>query len=66
MTTHAQSYPTLERVMGAVENDNNTGFCLECGAEHSGIEPDARNYTCEVCGKPAVHGAEECLFVICP
>ena len=41
----------------------NPGFCVECGAEHDGIEPDAEDYVCESCGSPAVWGAEQLLFM---
>ena len=36
-----------------------TGFCVACGAEVSGVEPDARQYACEDCGEEAVYGLEE-------
>lgn len=39
------------------------GFCLACGAEHEGIEPDARRYTCESCGEAKVFGAEELVLM---
>lgn len=35
------------------------GFCLACGNETSGVEPDARKYTCESCQAPKVYGLEE-------
>lgn len=40
----------------------NIGFCVACGAEHDGCEPDARYYECEVCGERRVFGAEEILI----
>lgn len=55
---------TLTRVMEAVEADDNLGFCLACGAEAYGVEPDARKYTCESCGKPKVYGAPEILMMV--
>lgn len=36
-----------------------SGFCLACGSERDGCEPDARKYPCENCGKNLVFGAEE-------
>ncbi len=51
------------RVMAALARDDGTGFCLACGAEVSGIEPDARKAVCESCGEPEVFGAEEMLFL---
>lgn len=59
---------TLARVMEAVQRHNssldNPGFCLCCGGEQDGCEPDAREYECEACGEPAVYGAEELLFML--
>ena len=34
------------------------GLCLECGAEASGVEPDASKYFCEACNRKSVYGAE--------
>ena len=53
---------TLEQVLEAVEADDNLGFCLACGAEAYGVEPDAQRYTCDACGAPKVYGAEELLI----
>ena len=53
---------TSERIMAAVETDDCLGFCIECGAEASGVEPDARGYRCESCGERGVYGAEELLM----
>ena len=53
-----------KRVMRAIESGESIGFCKACGADQEGCEPDARNYTCESCGKPEVYGAEECLMGI--
>ena len=35
------------------------GFCIACGEEAYGVEPDARNYECESCGERKVFGAME-------
>ena len=35
------------------------GWCLACGSEQDGCEPDARKYKCEGCGKDKVYGAAE-------
>jgi DNA-directed RNA polymerase subunit RPC12/RpoP len=48
---------SLEQIEAA--NEEYGGFCVECGEEHWGIEPDARGYKCENCGKDSVYGAEE-------
>jgi hypothetical protein len=59
---------TLERVTEVVERSDtaldNPGFCILCGAEAEGVEPDARKYECETCGGPGVYGAEELLLVM--
>ena len=52
-------------IMDAIENDENAGFCKECGHKQYGCEPDARNYTCEECGKDEVFGAEELILDLC-
>jgi len=55
-----------DRILEAVEADDSLGFCIECGADAYGVEPDARRYICEECGKPAVFGAEELLIMAQP
>ncbi len=57
---------TLDAIAEACEcratSLDNPGFCIACGAEADGCEPDAQMYVCEVCGEPAVYGAEELLL----
>jgi hypothetical protein len=57
---------TADRVIAAVKNAagslDNPGFCLACGEDAEGCEPDARGYECEYCGEHKVYGAEETLF----
>ncbi len=48
------------------QTTDNPGFCLACGAEAEGVEPDAREYECEACGEMQVFGAEELLQHIAP
>mgnify|MGYP003627294198 FL=1 len=55
--------PTTEQILEAVQDDDNSGFCLACGAQAYGVEPDARRYECEECGARKVYGAEECLIM---
>lgn len=55
---------TLDRVMAAVEADDNLGFCLACGAEAWEVEPDTRKDHCEECGANKVYGAQEILLMI--
>lgn len=58
-----QFKPSTDELLAAVEADDNIGFCLACGAECSGIEPDARRSHCESCGAAKVYGAEELLLM---
>jgi len=59
---------TFERVEAAVESQTygleNPGFCLACGADHDGCEPDASGYGCYECGERKVEGAENVLMMI--
>ncbi len=59
---------TLELVMAAVERQmfgtDNPGFCVGCGEEADGCEPDARRRVCECCGERKVYGAEELLMMM--
>ena len=61
---------TEERILEACERRmtslDDPGFCLACGNEQGGCEPDARRYRCEACGEHAVYGAEELLLMIVP
>jgi len=59
---------TNERILEAAHRHlrslDDPGFCLLCGNEHDGIEPDARRYVCEACGKRQVYGAEELMMCL--
>jgi len=47
-----------------MEGTDNPGFCLACGEEVGGCEPDARSYDCASCGAEGkVFGAEELLLM---
>ena len=56
-----------QMVLEAAENSmfgmDNIGFCIACGAEHYGCEPDARKYECEECGAHQVYGAPELVIM---
>jgi len=54
---------SLDDITEACESGDYIGFCLECGDEASGVEPDARNYNCESCGAKEVYGAQELLIM---
>ena len=47
----------------AAASEDNGGFCLSCGDDAFGVEPDARKYVCESCGKREVYGAEEIIIM---
>ena len=51
---------TLEQIQSA--DDEMNGFCLACGHEQGGCEPDARRYECEACGEKQVYGADELMM----
>ena len=59
---------TVDRVCEAVQREtcslDNPGFCVACGEEQEGCEPDAQRYKCEACGKKAVYGAAELLMYL--
>ena len=59
---------TLDRVAEAVEREeitlDNPGFCICCGCDAEGVEPDARGYTCDECGQLGVYSASELLIVL--
>lgn len=57
-------HPTIniDRIINAVSADEYLGFCIYCGTEQSGVEPDARRYKCESCGTMNVYGAEDILL----
>lgn len=53
-----------DEVIEAVESGElGIGFCAKCCTEHCGVEPDARNCVCDVCGQKTVFGAEELLLL---
>ena len=44
--------------------DENDGFCITCNDwTNIGVEPDAHEYTCDVCGEPTVYGTEEAMIM---
>jgi len=59
---------TPDRICEAIERQqtslDNPGFCISCGEEAEGCEPDARGYECEYCNKKTVYGAEELLMYV--
>ena len=53
---------TQAAIIAAIEADDHLGFCIACGEEAEGVEPDATQYECEACGEYQVYGAEELLL----
>ena len=57
---------TEEVILEAMERRttalDDPGFCIMCGCEADGVEPDARKYTCESCGADCVYGVEELVM----
>lgn len=49
----------LDRIIAACESGDDIGFCIACGEEAHGVEPDMRRGECESCGEKKVFGAEE-------
>ncbi len=64
MTIHASL--NLETILGAISQDENTGFCVACGASRGNCEPDTKQYRCDACGEFQVYGAEQILIEFQP
>ena len=62
MTVHKSV--TLPRVLVAIQEGGYPGFCVACGVEADGVDPDACGDECEECGAAALYGAEELLISI--
>jgi hypothetical protein len=63
---HVHHSVTEERIVEAVERQmrslDNPGFCILCGVDHEGVDPDTRGAECESCGaENGVYGAEDLL-----
>jgi hypothetical protein len=56
-----QYKPADQWLIDVIETDNATGFCLACGQDVDGIEPDAEHDTCPHCWADKVFGAENLL-----
>ena len=55
---------SIDDVIAAIASGEDMGFCIACGAEAYGVEPDARRYACDECGAMKVYGAEELLMMV--
>lgn len=64
MAAKTDNRPSLDEVMAAAEDETEyRGFCLGCGEDQFGVEPDARKYECDCCGEHQVYGAQEILIM---
>jgi hypothetical protein len=50
-------------LVNAAGSDRNIGYCIRCGIECDGIEPDASGYACKECKANGVYGAEQLLLM---
>ncbi len=66
MRVHASI--TFERLEAACEasmfGTEDDGFCVACGEDAMGVEPDAEKYQCESCDARAVYGAEQLMLLV--
>lgn len=53
---------TIQQIEDVIFSDNATGFCVRCGDETYGVEPDARHYPCLSCDSREVFGAEQIVI----
>jgi len=56
---------TIQRVIDMCERDEYEGICLACGEDAFDVEPDARKYECDSCGKEKVYGCQELIMMLC-
>ena len=61
--TTKRCVPTIEEIM---EADNDLmGWCVKCqDFTTDSCEPDARRYTCDLCGESSVYGAMEIAMMM--
>lgn len=55
----------IDEIINAAQRDDNTGFCISCGGDVDGVEPDARSYNCPHCSRQSVYGAEQLILMYC-
>jgi len=55
------TYISEVRILDAADRNDGSGFCRACFADARGIEPDARNLKCKLCGEQEVFGTDEML-----
>jgi hypothetical protein len=60
---NSENFPTWEQLESMLQNDDCENFCLACGEEAYGVEPDAEKYECECCGEREVYGSHNVLIM---
>jgi len=53
---------TTDEMISHIDAGDMLGMCTQCGSVADGVEPDAREYRCNVCGLSAVFGLEQYLL----
>lgn len=60
MTRATKRYPVTQ----SDAHEGSNGVCLACGnIQYGGVEPGARAYPCDACGREEVHGIEEAAIM---
>ena len=54
---------TFSRLEKAILASEEMGFCIACGAERDGVEPDAEKYHCDECRTSSVYGADQLILL---
>jgi hypothetical protein len=64
-TGKKQYRPVLSEseAQGLMFDAPDSGFCLACGEEAYGVEPDAQRYRCESCDALKVYGIEQLILM---
>jgi hypothetical protein len=59
---------TVAKIVDACERHqttlDNPGFCIACGVEAEGVDPDARGDECDECDAMQVYGAQELMLYV--
>jgi hypothetical protein len=62
-TRYVPVFASPDEIQEIMFEDNSIGFCIACGEEAYGVEPDARRYECESCEEKQVYGLEELVMM---
>lgn len=65
--TQVHASVTADRVLAMAEESmvgtEDDGICIACGEDAMGVEPDAEQVQCQLCGELAVYGGEQLLLL---